>query len=287
MASTITLKLRTDVRQLLDGRDGTSEDDFEYILAHPEDLALDTLTPRARALALAFHGCPGHEKGPVRLERDALVREGRNFAYIYGDGPEAEAAGAQHQSTNQTSWAAFPADSPLSAAQWLEREVRTWPMDCYPVGPAGGPRLPEDVIAAAAADKAVTRDDFAVFMEEHGCPLSPVGWDTLKNTDAFPAPDRYVDRRPQWHPDTLAPYFDRERELWPVSRVADYLGYTGPSATGTTRKQLSRWGFMPEGRGPGRGGESLYAADQIIAAHTHRPGRGARTDRLRQRQNTE
>ncbi|MFE9406824.1 hypothetical protein ACFYNY_34515 [Streptomyces sp. NPDC006530] len=105
-------------------------------------------------------------------------------------------------------------------------------------------------------------------------------WDTLKDTGTFPEPDRYVDRRPQWHPDTLAPYIERDRELWPVSRAAEYLGYSGPSATGTTRKQLSRWGLMPEGRGPGRGGESLYAADQIIAAHTHRPGRGARTDLL-------
>ncbi|WP_438289605.1 hypothetical protein [Streptomyces sp. HUAS TT7] len=108
--------------------------------------------------------------------------------------------------------------------------------------------------------------------------MSLTGWDTLKDTGALPTPDRYVDGRPQWHPDTLARYAGRRRELRPVSRVAEYLGYTGSSATGTTRKQLSRWGLLPEGRGPGRGGESLYAADQITAAHTHRPGRGARTD---------
>lgn len=63
-------------------------------------------------------------------------------------------------------------------------------------------------------------------------------------------------------------------ELWTVSKVAEYLGFTGDSANGSARKQLSRWGLKSEGRQPGRRGESQYAADQVKAAQARRPGRG-------------
>lgn len=70
----------------------------------------------------------------------------------------------------------------------------------------------------------------------------------------------------------------RPVELWTLTRVAEYLGYQGASAAGSARKQLHRWGITAEGRAPGRGGESLFAADQVQAAHASRPGRGRRTD---------
>ncbi|WP_438289606.1 hypothetical protein [Streptomyces sp. HUAS TT7] len=167
MPHLVALKLRDDVRRLCEGR----RHERGRLHLRPGPPRGDRRRcPDSRARALAFHGCPGHGKGAVRLERDALVREGPNFAYHHGDGPKADIEGAKHQSAIQTSWARFPADSALSTAQWLEREVRTFPMDCYPVGPAHGPRLPADIVAAAAADQAVTQDGFAVFMEGHGCP---------------------------------------------------------------------------------------------------------------------
>jgi len=63
-------------------------------------------------------------------------------------------------------------------------------------------------------------------------------------------------------------------ELWTVSMVAKYLGFSGDSANGSARKQLSRWGLKSEGREPGRRGESQYAADQVKAAHEARKGSG-------------
>lgn len=67
-------------------------------------------------------------------------------------------------------------------------------------------------------------------------------------------------------------------QAWPLTEVAAFLGYKGPSARGSARKQLSRWGIEAIGRLPGRGGESLYAVDQVRAADADRPGRGHRTD---------
>ncbi|MEU3521374.1 hypothetical protein ABZ770_40055 [Streptomyces sp. NPDC006654] len=63
-------------------------------------------------------------------------------------------------------------------------------------------------------------------------------------------------------------------ELWTVSAVAAYLGFTGESATGSARRQLSRWGIAAHSREPGRSGQSLYLAAQVRAAHEARPGRG-------------
>ncbi|MEU0979074.1 hypothetical protein ABZ488_07625 [Streptomyces griseus] len=63
-------------------------------------------------------------------------------------------------------------------------------------------------------------------------------------------------------------------ELWTVSMVARFLGFTGDSANGSARKQLSRWGLESRGREPGRRGESQYSADEVRAKHAARPGRG-------------
>ncbi|MFE2070657.1 hypothetical protein ACFXDH_51305 [Streptomyces sp. NPDC059467] len=71
-----------------------------------------------------------------------------------------------------------------------------------------------------------------------------------------------------------APSTPPPEELWTVSVVADYLGFTGESATGSARRQLSRWGIAARSREPGRSGQSLYPAAQVRAAHEARPGRG-------------
>ncbi|MGW5657810.1 hypothetical protein [Streptomyces humi] len=59
-----------------------------------------------------------------------------------------------------------------------------------------------------------------------------------------------------------------------MSAVAAYLGFTGKSATGSARKQMSRWGIAAHSREPGRSGQSLYLAAQVRAAREARPGRG-------------
>lgn len=83
----------------------------------------------------------------------------------------------------------------------------------------------------------------------------------------------YAELGPQCPPLTLD-CAGRGGELWTVSMVAAYLGYTGPSATGSARKQLSRWGIVSQGREPGRRGQSQYLASEVKAAHEARPGKG-------------
>lgn len=62
---------------------------------------------------------------------------------------------------------------------------------------------------------------------------------------------------------------------WTTTTVADRIGAT---STGSARKTLSLWGVTATSRQPGRSGESLYNAEQVITAMNGRPGQGARTD---------
>lgn len=239
MPTIVNLKLRDDA--------STNDPIPVDVLAEYEDVDLDQLTPRARALAEAI------AQSNLRTPTDILVESDRG------------------ERRSWRGWSHYPATSSMAPAAWLESEARKIPADWHVFGVS--PDRPVPSLQAGADDQHLTRD---AAMKRIG--MSPAAWDTLLGTGHLPEPDRYVHGKPQWRPEAIDAYASRDRELWPISRVAEYLGYEGPSATGSARKQLHRWGFAAEGRAPGRGGESLYTADQIQAAHTHRPGQGKRTD---------
>ncbi|MFF2731828.1 hypothetical protein ACFVS9_28455 [Streptomyces sp. NPDC058008] len=246
-----------------------------------EDVDLDTLTPKARALAEAIHACPGHQPLGVVCATGQTKGDNPNFRLIHGDGPEADKLAAEPHVATIRNFGLIPAGSPTTAADWLEREAGALPLAAYPiagvksrVGPATD-RVPS--ADAAAADRYLTRDGVLAWMRDAGQPMDIKAWDTLRGTGFLPEPDRYVLSKPQWRPETIDAFLSRDRELWPVSKVAEFLGFEGPSASGSARKQLSRWGVTAAGRASGRGGESLYAADQVQALQAHRPGRGRRS----------
>ncbi|MFI5752567.1 hypothetical protein ACIBBE_43510 [Streptomyces sp. NPDC051644] len=267
MATVVKLNLRSSCNS----EDPAAPDGIRHVPAFTEEVDLDDLTPKARAFAEAIHACPGHQPLDIRLRTGRLKGDSPNFAIRFGDDP---VKAAEPEEVVVRNWSPLRADSPMSAVEWLEREIRTVPLDAYPVGPAGGAPVPS--MEAGAADRYLTRDTILEYMREAGHPMDVSAWDTLRGTGHLPEPDRYVCGRPQWKPDTIDAFLNRPVELWPISQVAEYLGYSGDSATGSARKQLHRWGLTPASRAPGRGGESLYAADQITAAQTHRPGKGRR-----------
>lgn len=215
-------------------RDGTDE----Y-----EDVELDSLTPRARALAEAV------SMSTLRTRTDILM----------------ESTTGERRMWRQ--WASYPAKSPVSPVDYLETEARKIPSGWHVYGIGVG--LPVPSLASAAGDLHLTRDAARARLG-----LSPAGWDKLRQIGHLPEPDRHVGAQPEWLPETIDAYANRLFDQWPVSRVAEHLGYEGPSATGSARMQMRRWGFLPVGRQPGRGGESLYAADHVQAAHAARKGSG-------------
>ncbi|MFF9559322.1 hypothetical protein ACF1DY_26325 [Streptomyces albus] len=271
---TVTLNLRREV----------SRGPFtKRALPYPEQVELDDLTPKARAFAEAIADCPGAAPLRILWASGRKRKDGQNFRLRYGTGPDADAKGEEPEVAVCGNWSPLPADSLMTAVEWLEREVRTMPVDAYPLAaaPLGGPRGQTVPTAAAAAqDRYLVRENVLDYLRNKGHPLDVTAWDTLTGTGHLPEPDRYVCRQPQWKPETIDAFLAREEQsdLWPISQVAKYLGYSGSSATGSARKQLHRWGITPAGRAPGRGGENLYPADQVKAAHASRPGRGYRSD---------
>ncbi|MFD1277988.1 hypothetical protein ACFQ51_56570 [Streptomyces kaempferi] len=122
----------------------------------------------------------------------------------------------------------------------------------------------------------MTRDQAVRRLADRGIVLTNDAWIMLQKAGNAPEPRHYAlgGRMPLWHVDDVDAYASRDYERWTVTRVAELLGFTGSSAAGSARKQLSRWGLSAVGRAPGRGGESLFAADQVQAAQAARPGRG-------------
>jgi hypothetical protein len=133
------------------------------------------------------------------------------------------------------------------------------------------------VADAACDDRCLPLDTVRAYLADtHQLVMSPSGWNLLWKIGHLPEPRHYVlnGRLPLWHADDIDAYARRPYDRWTISQVADHLGYQGASATGTARKAMSRWGLSAVGRAPGRGGESLYAADQVQAVHAARPGKG-------------
>ncbi|MFD4830108.1 hypothetical protein ACFWPV_09675 [Streptomyces uncialis] len=221
-----------------------------------EDVDLDQLTPRARTVAEAI------AQTTLRAPVDILMRSDRGAMRSW------------------RGWDRYPASSPVTPLDWLEDAAAQIPPGWHIYGGAGIGR-PVPSIDAGAADVHLRRNAVISYMQRRGSSINPAAWDTLRGTGHLPEPDRYVNKQPQWRAATIDAYLNRPRELWTVSEIATYLGYQGDprSAASSARRQLGRWGFTAEGRAPGRGGESLYPADQITAAHTHRPGKGNRTPR--------
>lgn len=248
----------------------------------PVEVDLDTLTPKARALAEAIHASTGHQPLGVLVDTGRTKGDNPNHAYLHGTGPAADEIAAQPDLRFMRNLEPLPRTAETTPEEWLEYNARQIPVDAWPIAGARSRMEPLDdrVPSADAArdDRCLTRDQALLYLSEHGAGVGPDAWIMLQKAGNAPEPRQYAlgGRMPLWHIDDLAAYAAREVERWPLSRVAEYLGFTGSSAAGSARKQLSRWGLVAVGRLAGRGGESVYAADQVQAAQSVRPGSGRR-----------
>ncbi|MDT0477421.1 hypothetical protein RM863_35395 [Streptomyces sp. DSM 41014] len=249
----------------------------------PAEVDLDTLTPKARALAEAIHMSFGHQPLGVLHATGRVKGDNPNFRRIHGSGPEADALALEPDHRFVTHYSLLRADSEVTPERWLEEQARSVPYDCWPIAGAKSSIEPlaEHVPSAEAArtDRCLTHDQARNYIADQGersTVVSADAWIMLQKAGNAPAPRHWAlgGQMPLWAVEELDAYVARDYERWPVSRVAEALGYNGASATGSARKQLSRWGLYPVGRETGRGGENLYAADQVQAAMAVRPGSG-------------
>ncbi|MFI1203493.1 hypothetical protein ACH4VR_29360 [Streptomyces sp. NPDC020883] len=85
----------------------------------PDEVDLDALTPKARALAEAIHDT-GHRAIAVLCDTGRLKGDNPNFRVINGHGPETDTKAVEPELRLITDWATAPVGSLNTAEEWLE-----------------------------------------------------------------------------------------------------------------------------------------------------------------------
>lgn len=202
---TVTLLLRTDAKHVADNNATVT-----YTPARPDEVDLDQLTPRARALAEAVAQLPGGRKGAgeILCEHTSKTRADMTPNASMWLTPEQMAEPARQ---TWSAWDKYPADSPMPAMEYLERQARKVPHDWRIVSAVwfAGPRQqPVASSAASAADQYLTRDQVLAYMRDRGRDISVSTWSAYTARGQAPSADRRVGRTPQWRPETLDAWLD-------------------------------------------------------------------------------
>lgn len=189
---TVTLRLRQDTYE--DGR---------LIPGYAEDIDLDRLTPRARALAEAVAQMPRGAKGAgeILCEHATLTRRETT------PHPEIWLRPDQMDEPARMAWARwdkYPADSEMPAVEYLERQARKIPPEWVIVSAlvvAAARPGPVPSRDAGAADDLLTARGVVDHLERHhGRHIMPGTWRSYVARGQAPATVHRVGREGLWSP---------------------------------------------------------------------------------------
>lgn len=204
MPTVVSLRLRVDAHA----------EDGSLVLARPEDVDLDALTPRARALAETVTQMPEGAKGAgeVLCEHRTLTRR-----EVTRD-PEVWLRAEEMDLPARQTWAAwdkYPAPSEMPATEYLERQARKIPPEWAIVSAVViGQARPEPVpsAAAGAADNLLTVRGVVDYLERrYGRRITPGTWRSYASRDQAPAAVRRIGREGLWSPDDVDAWACGER----------------------------------------------------------------------------
>lgn len=197
MPTTVTLLVRTDAKTVADDCTVT------WTTARPDQVDLEQLTPRARALAEAVAQMPGGRKGAgeILCEHRTLTRRDMTRDAERWLSPE-----QMDQPARQTwsAWDKYPADSEMPAREYLERQARKIPPEWAIVSAMMvGQVQPEPVpsASAGAADDLLTvRGVVDHLQRHHGRHIMPGTWRSYAARSQAPAAVSRVGRESLWSP---------------------------------------------------------------------------------------
>jgi hypothetical protein len=199
MTNIVKLLLRTDIKHVSD--DGNF--DVTWTIARPDEVDLDALTPRARALAEAVAQLPRAHKaaGEIYCEHRTLTRGDLTPNPEIWLTPEARSEPAQQ---TWGAWGKYQADSEMPAAEYLERQARKIPPEWaitsgWVMG--RGQLAPVASVRAGAADDLLTVRGVVDRLETyHDRNIQPGTWRSYVARDQAPAPVQRVGREGLWSP---------------------------------------------------------------------------------------
>lgn len=197
MPTHVTILLRASVNR--EGPRGGRN----LVVAKPETVDLDKLTPRARALAEAVAQLPGSRKsaGEILCQHVSKTRGDITPNADVWLTPEQQAEPArQHWSA----WDKYPADSEMPAAEYLERQARKIPPDWAIVsGRSIATPVPGAVpsVQARVEDTRLTVSGVVERLARlHNRHIGPGTWRSYVARDQAPKPVAKVGRESLWDP---------------------------------------------------------------------------------------
>lgn len=168
-----------------------------------EDVDLDELTPRARALAEAVAQRLGG-KCTVWVQAEKTVREAIPGAEQWYSADELD----KPYSMGWSGWSHYPADSAMSQRDYLEQQARRIPPHYSIVG--AFPNQPVPSFVEGAADKGMTREQVLAYIaQKSGRTIAPSTWSSYTARKQAPTPSRYVGRTPLWDPEGIDAWLAR------------------------------------------------------------------------------
>lgn len=186
----VKLLLRTDADALdehgqviFDGRHK------RIIKAGYDEVYLDQLSPRARALAEAIAASPLSAANEVWMECDHPIRDVvPDWEMWYS--PE---RAAQPERRPWSAWDRYKATDETDPHEWLERQAAKIPPGWHVLGPDPHTRV-------ATAETGMTAEQVLAYLRSRGRHIAPSTWRAYVARGQAPAPARHVGRTPLWDP---------------------------------------------------------------------------------------
>ena len=172
--------------QVVDGPDGRTL----WVYPSPDEVDLDRLSPRARALAEAVAATHTRDRVAVAIESDRPIREiVPTWQALYTAAQADQCLRGEFRA-----WDQWPADREQDPHAYLERQAAKIPAGWHPVGqwPAYQPTPTQDTGMTTAQVIATLRGRGVVIAEST--------WRSYVSRGQAPAPVRRVGSTPLWDP---------------------------------------------------------------------------------------
>ncbi|WP_433363910.1 hypothetical protein [Streptosporangium sp. CA-115845] len=183
--ATVKIKIRTARTQ-----------DGKRVIAPYDEVDLDELSPRARALAEAISHCAAAVADTIRLRSDKRIRDTQLNWEHYFTPEQAD----QPLTMDWARWDKYPADSPMSAVEWLERQAAKIPPGWRIVGATRSSLGGEPLVQVEDSSTLMTAEQVAAYLATHGRHMTAASWRSKAHPSKrlAPPPTDRVGRTPLW-----------------------------------------------------------------------------------------
>lgn len=186
----VKLQLRTEGTALDEQGNVIFDGPYKRIIAAGTDeVDLDRLSPRARALAEAIAASPLAAANEIWVECDRPIRETLPDWQMWYSPERAD----QPERRPWSAWDRYKAGDDIDPHAWLERQAAKIPPGWHVLGPDPHTRV-------ATAETGMTAEQVLTYLRGQGRPISPSTWRSYVARGQAPAPARRVGRTPLWDP---------------------------------------------------------------------------------------